>query len=148
MTRNQFLLFVFNPSLMCTVSLPNWSHYLILAYTFLSSLKVLNNEKRGGLKVVSFDRSPFTLFSLRFSNKSVQAKTAPRPCFYYLQTIIVSKYRHRVGLRQTFHIIHWQQRYCTSSPIFKMTAGSAHHHKSFQITQKFLAIFGVSAKNQ
>jgi hypothetical protein len=60
-------------------------------------LKVSTNEKRDGLSVVSFDRSPFKLFSLKFSNLLVQApscesyKTAPRPCFYYLQTIIVSQ---------------------------------------------------------
>jgi hypothetical protein len=28
-------------------------------------LKVLTNEKRGGLKVVAFDKSPFKLFTLR-----------------------------------------------------------------------------------
>jgi hypothetical protein len=49
--------------------------------------KILTNEKRGGLKVVSFDRSPFKLFTLRFSEKSVQApfcerpRTAPRTLF-------------------------------------------------------------------
>ncbi len=32
-------------------------------------LKVLTNEKRAGLSVISFDRSPFKLFSLKFSNK-------------------------------------------------------------------------------
>jgi hypothetical protein len=37
------------------------------------SLKVLSNEKRGNLKVVAFDRSPFKLFTLTFSNKSMQA---------------------------------------------------------------------------
>ncbi len=42
-------------------------------------LKVLTNEKRGGLKVVSFDRSPFKLFTLRFSNKSMQAPSCERP---------------------------------------------------------------------
>ncbi len=31
--------------------------------------KLLANEKRGGLKVVTFDRSPFKLFPLRFSTK-------------------------------------------------------------------------------
>jgi hypothetical protein len=36
-------------------------------------LKVLTNEKRGGLTVVSFDGSPFILFSLRFSYKSMEA---------------------------------------------------------------------------
>jgi hypothetical protein len=45
----------------------------------LTGLKVLTNEKRGGLKVVLFDRSPFKLFSLRFSTKSVQAPSCERP---------------------------------------------------------------------
>ena len=51
------------------------------------ALKVLANEKRGGLRVELFDRSPFKLFSLKFSNKSVQApscegpKTTPRTLF-------------------------------------------------------------------
>ena len=50
-------------------------------------LKVLANEKRGVLAVVSFDRSRFKLFSRKFSNKCVQApscerlKTAPRTLF-------------------------------------------------------------------
>ncbi len=43
------------------------------------SLKVLTNENRGGLNLVSFDRSPFKLFSLRFSSKSVQAPSCERP---------------------------------------------------------------------
>jgi hypothetical protein len=42
-------------------------------------LKVLSNEKRGNLKVEAFDRSPFKLFTLRFSNKSVQAPSCERP---------------------------------------------------------------------
>ncbi len=33
-------------------------------------------------------------------------KLLREPCFYYLQTIIVSKYRHSVGLRHSFHIKH------------------------------------------
>jgi hypothetical protein len=50
-------------------------------------LKVLANEKRGGLKVTTFDRSPFKLFSLKFSAESVQAlfcerlKTTQRTLF-------------------------------------------------------------------
>ncbi len=32
------------------------------------SLKVLTNEKRGGLKVVAFGRFPFKLFTLRFAS--------------------------------------------------------------------------------
>jgi hypothetical protein len=46
-------------------------------YTFI--LKVSTNEKRGGLKVVTFDRSPFKVFSLRFSKNSVQAQSCKRP---------------------------------------------------------------------
>ncbi len=42
-------------------------------------LKVLANEKRGGLKVIVFDKSPFKLFTLRFSTKSVQAPSCKRP---------------------------------------------------------------------
>jgi hypothetical protein len=42
-------------------------------------LKVLTNEKRGDLKAAAFDRSPFKLFTLRFSNKSVQAPFCERP---------------------------------------------------------------------
>ncbi len=43
-----------------------------------TSLKVLTNEKRGGLKVLAFDRSPFKLFSPRFSAKSVQTPSFER----------------------------------------------------------------------
>jgi hypothetical protein len=39
----------------------------------------LTNEKRGGVGVISFGRSPFKLFSLKFSNKSVQAPSCERP---------------------------------------------------------------------
>ncbi len=39
----------------------------------------MTNEKSGGLKVVEFDRSLFKLFTLRFSNKSVQAPSCGRP---------------------------------------------------------------------
>jgi hypothetical protein len=43
-----------------------------------TTLKVLSNEKIGNLKVVAFDRSPFKLFTLRFSNKSMQAPSYER----------------------------------------------------------------------
>jgi hypothetical protein len=43
-----------------------------------NDLKVLTHEKRGGLKVVAFERSPYKLFTLRFSNKSVQAASCER----------------------------------------------------------------------
>jgi hypothetical protein len=42
-------------------------------------LKVLSNGKRGGLKVEAFDKSPFKLFTLRFSTESVQAPSCKRP---------------------------------------------------------------------
>jgi hypothetical protein len=43
------------------------------------TLKVLTNEKRGGLGVVSFDKSRFKLFSRKFSNKFVLAPSCERP---------------------------------------------------------------------
>ena len=51
--------------------------YLLIMLNKLR-LKVLTNEKRGGLKVVEFDRSPFKLFTLKFSNKSVQSPSCER----------------------------------------------------------------------
>jgi hypothetical protein len=42
-------------------------------------LKVLTNEKRGGLRVISFNRSPFKLFSRKFSKESVKAPSCDRP---------------------------------------------------------------------
>ncbi len=53
------------------------------------------------------------LFTLRFSNKSVQGPSSERPktilsepCFSNLKSIIVSKYWQSIGLRHTFYIIH------------------------------------------
>ncbi len=40
------------------------------------TLNVLANDKRGGLKVVAFDRSPFKLFTLRFFK---QIRSTPHP---------------------------------------------------------------------
>ena len=51
-----------------------------------SPLKVLTNEKIGGLKVLSIERTRFKLFT-----------KLSEGCFYYLNTIIVIKYRHGVG---------------------------------------------------
>jgi hypothetical protein len=51
--------------------------FLYVPFTFYT-LKVFTNEKRGGLEV-AFDRSPLKLFTLRFSNKSVQAPSCERP---------------------------------------------------------------------
>jgi hypothetical protein len=36
-------------------------------------------EKRGGLKVVAFNKSPLKLFTLKFSKESVQAPSCKRP---------------------------------------------------------------------
>jgi hypothetical protein len=44
----------------------------------ISGLKVLTNEKRGGLKVIAFDKSPFKVFRLKFSNESIQASSCER----------------------------------------------------------------------
>ncbi len=67
-------------------------------------LKVLTNEKRGGLAVVPFDRSRFKLFSRKFSNK------------LFPNNAIVS------GFDTLFTSYNYlKQRYCTSSPIFQMT---------------------------
>ncbi len=43
-----------------------------------SSLKVLTNEKRGGLRVISFDRSPLKIISRKFSKESVLAPSCER----------------------------------------------------------------------
>jgi hypothetical protein len=57
-----------------------------------STLKVLTNEKTGGLAVVAFDRFRFKLFSRKFSNKFVLApscerpKTAPRTLFLLFES--------------------------------------------------------------
>jgi hypothetical protein len=40
---------------------------------------LLTNEKKGGLEVVAFDRSPFKLFTQRFSNELVQVPSSERP---------------------------------------------------------------------
>jgi hypothetical protein len=42
-------------------------------------LKVLTNEKRGVLREISFNRSPFKLFLRKFSKESVQAPSCERP---------------------------------------------------------------------
>ncbi len=64
-------------------------HFLPLLYNILSDvilracqaslLKVLTNQKRGGLTVVSFERSRFKLLSRKFSKKLVQAPSCERP---------------------------------------------------------------------
>jgi hypothetical protein len=63
-------------------------------------LKVMTNEKRGGLNLVLFDWSCFKLFTLKFSKESVQAPSYERPktatvlsepCFCHLKSTIVSQ---------------------------------------------------------
>jgi hypothetical protein len=43
------------------------------------SLKILTNEKRGGLNFVSFDWTRFNIFTLKFSKESVQTPSCERP---------------------------------------------------------------------
>jgi hypothetical protein len=69
-------------------------HYSQILNVF--DLKVLTNEKRGGLRIISLDRSPFKLFSRKFSKESVPhrvrgIKPLSEPCFYYLHTMIDSQ---------------------------------------------------------
>jgi hypothetical protein len=45
---------------------------------FKVTLKVLTNDKRGGVRVTSFDRPPFKLLSRKFSKDSVQAPSCER----------------------------------------------------------------------
>ena len=60
-------------------SLVTWTREGSKSFDFKSCiLKVLTNEKREGLTVVSFDRSGFMLFSLWFSNKSIHAPSCER----------------------------------------------------------------------
>jgi hypothetical protein len=47
-------------------------------HSYEDNLKVFSNEKRGGLRVISFDRPPFKLFSRKFSKDSVQASSCER----------------------------------------------------------------------
>ncbi len=60
----------------------SYSYVYVYGYVILCmctfALKVLTNEKRGGLTVVSFDRSDFKLFTLKFPNKSVQSSSCER----------------------------------------------------------------------
>ncbi len=46
---------------------------------FQNTLSLLTNEKKGGLKVVSFETTRFKLFTLKFSNKSMQIPSCERP---------------------------------------------------------------------
>jgi hypothetical protein len=50
------------------------------------NLKVLTNEKRGGMKVVAFDRSPFKIFLLRFSTKSCERPKTTQRSLYDMQS--------------------------------------------------------------
>jgi hypothetical protein len=43
------------------------------------SLKILTNEKRGELNFVSFDWTRFNIFTLKFSEESVQTPSCERP---------------------------------------------------------------------
>jgi hypothetical protein len=44
---------------------------MVKKYLYIVPLKVLTNEKKGGLEVVAIDRYLFKLFTLRFSDKPV-----------------------------------------------------------------------------
>ncbi len=77
--------------------------------------KVLTNEKRSGLKVVSIDRPPVKLFTLGLSNKSLKTPSCDRPkrtpqrsLFLLFEYHNCIQRRHH-GLRQNFRIIHFTE---------------------------------------
>jgi hypothetical protein len=75
-------------------------------------LKVLTNEKRGGLTVDSLIDLALSCSRGNFQTNLCSPppvrglKLLREPCFYYLQIIIVFQYRHSVGKRHAFHIIY------------------------------------------
>jgi hypothetical protein len=86
--------YVWISSFLCTTLIRRKERKL---FPFGPHLKVLTNEKRGGLSVVSFDRSRFKLFLRIFSTNWCRPhpvrgiKLLCEPCSYYLQTIIDSQ---------------------------------------------------------
>jgi hypothetical protein len=85
-----------------------------------------------GLKVVAFDRSRFKLFTLRFSNKSVQAPSCERPkttqrtlflsfeiknCF---QIVFLRRSLMKKSGKLAFHVVNWNIT-IDASPTLQMT---------------------------
>ncbi len=121
-----------------------------------SLLKVLTNEKRGGLRVISFDRSPFKLFSRKFWKESVQGpscerhKTTQRTLFllfasnsWFPMTLLclaAADFSH--------HTLNWNNGIVLLPRYLRWREKSGLHNKSFQITLTIHATFGVSAKDQ
>ncbi len=119
------------------------------------SLKVLTNEKRGGLRV-TFDRSSFKLFLRKFSKESAQApscerhKTTQRTLFLLfannswfpitLLCLAATHFSHRK--------LNWNNVIVHPPRYLRWRKKSGLHNKSFQITLTIHATFGVSAKNQ
>ena len=134
---------------------PNWLQRRKTVYYLL---KILTNEKRGGLRIISFDRSPFKLFSRKFSKESVQApscerhKTTQRTLFLIfannygfpitLSCLAATHFSHHT-LNSNNGIVH-PPRYLRS----RYRSAFHNHNKSFQITLTFHATFEVSVKNQ
>ncbi len=103
----------------------------------------LTNEKRDGFKVVAFERSPFKLFTRRFSNKSVQApscerpKTAQRTLFlsFEINNCHPITVQCRAESPFSHHTFNWNNGIVLPPRYLKRRKESALHHKSFQITQ-------------
>ncbi len=81
-------------------------------YTELLEIKVLTNEKRGGLKVISFDRSPYSRKNfqknLRRPHPVRGLELLREPCLCHLQSIIEywkkSFLLHRaIGVNYLYH---------------------------------------------
>ncbi len=122
-----------------------------------SSLKLLTNEKRGGLKVVAFDKSPFKLFSLRFSTKYVQAPSYERPKTTQ-QTLILSfeiKNCFPIAvLRRSFmkksekltcHVVN-ENTAIDSSPTLQISVETVCNLKRFMMVSRFLPLSQISGR--
>ena len=123
-------------------------------------LKVLTNENRGGLKVVAFDRSPFKLFTLRFSNKSVQApscerpRTAPRTLFLSFannncfQIMVLHRSCMKKSVKLACHVVN--SRIQTSLLVLcrrsKYRKELQRYLKRFMMESQFLPSFQISGR--
>ncbi len=84
-----------------------YSFELILESNPMPTLKVLTNEKRGGLKVVRYHSISLALSFLRGPHPVRGLKLLGEPCFCHLKSIIVFKHGINIGLRHSSHIIHF-----------------------------------------
>ncbi len=107
------------------------SNCWIVLTSCMNCSKVVTSKKRGELSMLSFDSSPFKLFSVRFSNNSVQAPTCERPKTAQRTLFLLfannNCFQITALCRASTHFSHHTHTWnngivqCTSSPIFEMT---------------------------